>query len=48
MFDSAFLLLLAALGFPARAQQSIGLFTDSRDVGPGAKPGAAAYRPATR
>ena len=45
---SLLLLLLAALDFPACAQQPIGLFTGSQDIGPGVKPGAAAYRPATR
>jgi len=47
--SSAFLLFLALLlGQPALAQQPLGVFAGSQDVGAVARPGAAAYLPATR
>ena len=45
---SLFFLLFSSLFLPAFAQQNLGVFTGSQDIGPGVKPGAATYVPATQ
>ncbi len=48
LLRSVFFFLFSSLFLPAFAQQNLGIFTGSQDIGTNVKPGAASYVPATQ